>query len=142
MRCVINSTKSVWEESLAFFHIYYYAYQLLLQNFHPLLKLIFQWITYLWTTWVNLFRVIFLSSFCNFTGRSLYQFCLCDRLEEKLSNLESENKVLRQQALAMAQNNKLLSRSSRSMMQVNLAQTVSSKCQQTWIFYWQLFLLS
>ncbi|KAK4482320.1 hypothetical protein RD792_009473 [Penstemon davidsonii] len=38
-------------------------------------------------------------------------------LEEKLTNLESENKVLRQQALAMAQNNKLLSRSSRSIMQ-------------------------
>ncbi|XP_012831451.1 PREDICTED: myosin-11-like [Erythranthe guttata] len=42
------------------------------------------------------------------------------RLEEKLTNAESENKVLRQQALAMAQNNKLLSRSSRSIMQVNL----------------------
>ncbi|KAG8389237.1 hypothetical protein BUALT_Bualt02G0208000 [Buddleja alternifolia] len=40
-----------------------------------------------------------------------------NRLEEKLTNLESENKVLRQQALAMAQNNKLLSRSSRSIMQ-------------------------
>ncbi|EYU46481.1 hypothetical protein MIMGU_mgv1a018273mg, partial [Erythranthe guttata] len=39
------------------------------------------------------------------------------RLEEKLTNAESENKVLRQQALAMAQNNKLLSRSSRSIMQ-------------------------
>ncbi|CAA0828033.1 Myosin-11 [Striga hermonthica] len=39
------------------------------------------------------------------------------RLEEKLTNVESENKVLRQQALAMAQNNKLLSRSSRSIMQ-------------------------
>ncbi|KAL0419798.1 UNVERIFIED_CONTAM: Myosin-9 [Sesamum radiatum] len=42
------------------------------------------------------------------------------RLEEKMTNVESENKVLRQQALAMAQNNKLLSRSSRSIMQVNL----------------------
>ncbi|KAI3449741.1 hypothetical protein Pfo_006406 [Paulownia fortunei] len=40
-----------------------------------------------------------------------------NRLEEKLSNVESENKVLRQQALAMAQNNRLLSRSSRSIMQ-------------------------
>ncbi|KAK6164543.1 hypothetical protein DH2020_001407 [Rehmannia glutinosa] len=40
-----------------------------------------------------------------------------NRLEEKLTNVESENKVLRQQALAMAQNNKLLSRSSRSIMQ-------------------------
>ncbi|KAL6505195.1 hypothetical protein OROGR_025012 [Orobanche gracilis] len=39
------------------------------------------------------------------------------RLEEKLTNMESENKVLRQQALAMAQNNKLLSRNSRSIMQ-------------------------
>ncbi|KAK4407196.1 Myosin-9 [Sesamum angolense] len=39
------------------------------------------------------------------------------RLEEKMTNVESENKVLRQQALAMAQNNKLLSRSSRSIMQ-------------------------
>ncbi|GER24910.1 myosin-11 [Striga asiatica] len=39
------------------------------------------------------------------------------RLEEKLTNVESENKVLRQQALAMAQNNKLLSRNSRSIMQ-------------------------
>ncbi|XP_051141893.1 myosin-9-like [Andrographis paniculata] len=39
------------------------------------------------------------------------------RLEEKLTNVESENKVLRQQALAMAQNHKLLSRSSRSLMQ-------------------------
>ncbi|XP_057798033.1 myosin-9-like isoform X2 [Salvia miltiorrhiza] len=39
------------------------------------------------------------------------------RLEEKLSNVESENKVLRQQALTMAQNNKMLSRSSRSIMQ-------------------------
>ncbi|CAI9781244.1 unnamed protein product [Fraxinus pennsylvanica] len=38
-------------------------------------------------------------------------------LEQKLTNLESENKVLRQQALAMAQNNKLISRSSRSIMQ-------------------------
>ncbi|GFP96811.1 myosin-11 [Phtheirospermum japonicum] len=37
--------------------------------------------------------------------------------KEKLTNVESENKVLRQQALAMAQNNKLLSRSSRSIMQ-------------------------
>ncbi|XP_075508017.1 myosin-9-like isoform X1 [Primulina tabacum] len=40
-----------------------------------------------------------------------------NRLEEKLANVESENKVLRQQALAMAQNNKLISRSSRSIMQ-------------------------
>ncbi|KAK4418367.1 Myosin-11 [Sesamum alatum] len=39
------------------------------------------------------------------------------RLEEKMTNVESENKVLRQQALTMAQNNKLLSRSSRSIMQ-------------------------
>ncbi|KAL3644945.1 hypothetical protein CASFOL_010125 [Castilleja foliolosa] len=39
------------------------------------------------------------------------------RHEEKLTNVESENKVLRQQVLAMAQNNKLLSRSSRSIMQ-------------------------
>ncbi|KAL8548030.1 hypothetical protein ACS0TY_007361 [Phlomoides rotata] len=38
------------------------------------------------------------------------------RLEEKMTNVESENKVLRQQALAMAQNHKLLSRSSRSIM--------------------------
>ncbi|CAA3030678.1 myosin-9-like isoform X1 [Olea europaea subsp. europaea] len=41
-----------------------------------------------------------------------------NRLEQKLTNLESENKVLRQQALAMAQNSKLISRSSRSIMQV------------------------
>ncbi|CAA2960243.1 myosin-9-like isoform X1 [Olea europaea subsp. europaea] len=39
------------------------------------------------------------------------------RLEEKLTNLESENKVLRQQALAIAQNNKLLSSISRSILQ-------------------------
>lgn len=32
-----------------------------------------------------------------------------NRLEEKLTNLESENKVLRQQALSMAQNNKVVS---------------------------------
>lgn len=47
-----------------------------------------------------------------------FESCPCARLEEKLANVESENKVLRQQALAMAQNNKLISRSSRSIMQV------------------------
>ncbi|CAA3019628.1 (-)-isopiperitenol/(-)-carveol dehydrogenase, mitochondrial [Olea europaea subsp. europaea] len=44
-------------------------------------------------------------------------------LEEKLTNLESENKVLRQQALAMAQNNKLLSSISRSKTNVDLPST-------------------
>ncbi|KAK2970160.1 hypothetical protein RJ640_019628, partial [Escallonia rubra] len=39
------------------------------------------------------------------------------RLEEKLNNLEGENKVLRQQALFMAQNNKLLSGRSKSIIQ-------------------------
>ncbi|CAN4113680.1 unnamed protein product [Withania somnifera] len=39
------------------------------------------------------------------------------RLEEKFTNIESENKVLRQQALTMAQNNKLLSSRSRSSIQ-------------------------
>ncbi|XP_058197992.1 myosin-11-like isoform X2 [Rhododendron vialii] len=39
------------------------------------------------------------------------------RLEEKLANIESENKVLRQQALTMAQNNKLLSGRSKSVIQ-------------------------
>ncbi|KAI8523006.1 hypothetical protein RHMOL_Rhmol13G0041100 [Rhododendron molle] len=38
-------------------------------------------------------------------------------LEEKLANIESENKVLRQQALTMAQNNKLLSGRSKSVIQ-------------------------
>ncbi|KAK3031660.1 hypothetical protein RJ639_035028, partial [Escallonia herrerae] len=38
-------------------------------------------------------------------------------LEEKLNNLEGENKVLRQQALSMAQNNKLLSGCSKSIIQ-------------------------
>lgn len=45
---------------------------------------------------------------------------LTNRLEEKLTNIESENKVLRQQALTMAQNNKLLSGRSRSSIQVIL----------------------
>ncbi|XP_059660383.1 myosin-9-like [Cornus florida] len=40
-----------------------------------------------------------------------------NRLEEKLTNLESENKVFRQQALTTAQNNKLLSGRSRSVIQ-------------------------
>jgi len=40
------------------------------------------------------------------------------RLEEKLSNLESENQVLRQQAVSMAPN-KFLSGRSRSTIQVN-----------------------
>ncbi|GMP99524.1 hypothetical protein CsSME_00046959 [Camellia sinensis var. sinensis] len=39
------------------------------------------------------------------------------RLEEKVTNIESENKVLRQQALTVAQNNKLLSGRSRSIVQ-------------------------
>ncbi|CAH9093708.1 unnamed protein product [Cuscuta europaea] len=39
------------------------------------------------------------------------------RLEEKMANLESENKVLRQQALAMAQSTKLQSVRSRSIIQ-------------------------
>ncbi|KAL6968218.1 hypothetical protein U1Q18_034020 [Sarracenia purpurea var. burkii] len=39
------------------------------------------------------------------------------RLEEKLTNIESENKVLRQQALTMAQNNKLHSGRSKSIIQ-------------------------
>ncbi|KAK3036849.1 hypothetical protein RJ639_031467, partial [Escallonia herrerae] len=39
------------------------------------------------------------------------------RLEEKLNNLEGENKVLRQQALSMAQNNKLPSGCSKSIIQ-------------------------
>ncbi|XP_058105594.1 myosin-9-like isoform X2 [Magnolia sinica] len=39
------------------------------------------------------------------------------RLEETLSNLESENKVLRQQALSMAQNNKFLSGQHKSTLQ-------------------------
>ncbi|KAH9602782.1 hypothetical protein KSS87_023069 [Heliosperma pusillum] len=38
-------------------------------------------------------------------------------LEDRLTNLESENKVLRQQAITMAQNNKLLAARSRSLMQ-------------------------
>jgi predicted Ser/Thr protein kinase len=41
------------------------------------------------------------------------------RLDEKLTNLESENKVLRQQALSMTPN-KYLSGRSRSTMQVIL----------------------
>ncbi|KNA14271.1 hypothetical protein SOVF_108880 isoform B [Spinacia oleracea] len=41
----------------------------------------------------------------------------CARLEDRLTNLESENKVLRQQAITMAQNNKLLAARSRSLMQ-------------------------
>lgn len=49
-----------------------------------------------------------------------YFALLTNRLEEKLTNLESENKVLRQQALTMAQNNKLLSGRSRSSIQVIL----------------------
>ncbi|XP_052169866.1 myosin-11-like isoform X2 [Diospyros lotus] len=40
-----------------------------------------------------------------------------NRLEEKLNNIESENKVLRQQALTMAQNNKVLPGRSRSTIQ-------------------------
>ncbi|KAL8159065.1 hypothetical protein V2J09_000602 [Rumex salicifolius] len=40
-----------------------------------------------------------------------------NRLDERLNNFESENKVLRQQALSMAQNNKLLALRSRSIMQ-------------------------
>uniref|UniRef100_A0A803M7T1 Myosin XI n=1 Tax=Chenopodium quinoa TaxID=63459 RepID=A0A803M7T1_CHEQI len=40
-----------------------------------------------------------------------------NRLEDRLTNLESENKVLRQQAITMAQNNKLLAARSRSLMQ-------------------------
>ncbi|KAF5936706.1 hypothetical protein HYC85_024212 [Camellia sinensis] len=42
---------------------------------------------------------------------------LLNRLEEKVTNIESENKVLRQQALTVAQNNKLLSGRSRSIVQ-------------------------
>ncbi|KAL7198615.1 hypothetical protein ACSBR2_021000 [Camellia fascicularis] len=42
---------------------------------------------------------------------------LLTRLEEKVTNIESENKVLRQQALTVAQNNKLLSGRSRSIVQ-------------------------
>ncbi|KAL6981027.1 hypothetical protein U1Q18_022659 [Sarracenia purpurea var. burkii] len=39
------------------------------------------------------------------------------RLEEKLTNIESENKVLRQQVLTMTQNNKLHSGRSKSIIQ-------------------------
>ncbi|KAK4351679.1 hypothetical protein RND71_030992 [Anisodus tanguticus] len=48
------------------------------------------------------------------------------RLEENLTNLEGENKVLRQQALTMAQNNKLLSGRSRSSIQRTESSTRSS----------------
>lgn len=44
------------------------------------------------------------------------------RLEEKCNNLESENKVLRQQAVSIAPN-KLLSGRSRSILQVRLVKT-------------------
>lgn len=52
--------------------------------------------------------------------------CLCDlhilsfRLEEKLANVESENKVLRQQAVSMAPS-KILSGRSKSNLQVSVA---------------------
>ncbi|CAK9140655.1 unnamed protein product [Ilex paraguariensis] len=56
--------------------------------------------------------VLFVSSIL--TG-AVYRFA--NRHEEKLTNLESENKVLRQQALSMAQSNKLQSGRSKSIIQ-------------------------
>lgn len=54
---------------------------------------------------------------------TLYVFVIWNfsfRLEEKLSNVESENKVLRQQAVSMAPS-KILSGRSKSNLQVSIA---------------------
>lgn len=60
--------------------------------------------------------------FCTWcTGYSIFFFI---RLEEKLTNLESENQVLRQQALSIAPN-KFLSGRSRSIIQV-LPETINT----------------
>jgi hypothetical protein len=50
------------------------------------------------------------------------------RLEEKLSNVESENKVLRQQAVSMAPS-KILSGRSKSNLQVSIAMFLLVHCE-------------
>lgn len=64
---------------------------------------------------------------------TLYVFVIWNfsfRLEEKLSNVESENKVLRQQAVSMAPS-KILSGRSKSNLQVSIAMFFLLHCKSS-----------
>ncbi|GAB4829517.1 hypothetical protein Ancab_019190 [Ancistrocladus abbreviatus] len=63
-------------------------------------------------------------------GSSEPQKCSCYlefQVEDRLGNLESENKVLRQEALTIEQTNKLLASRSRSIMQELCSQSLNSR---------------